>query len=229
MTGAIILAAGKGERIGNIDKAFITLVDKPMIAYSLLACESCTDIDYIVVVTRPERFDTVAAIAKDFNITKLSSVVAGGNRRQDSVLSGISALPSQTQFVAIHDAARPLVKPELFSLCLASARKNGTGIAAHKIYDTVKECNDDCIVLKTLNREKLRTTATPQAFSLPLLIKALTYANDNDITVTDDAAAVELLSEPIQLIEWNDNNMKVTIKEDALFVSYLLKYFKGNC
>lgn len=222
MTGAVILAAGKGERLGNVDKAFLSLGPKPVVAYSLLAFESCPHIDYIVLVVRKERLEGSRGLARLFGISKLMKIVAGGNRRQDSVKAGLNALPTEARMVVIHDAARPLVTPELISLCVASARTKGTGIAAHRMVDTVKECDKNLKVTQTIDREKLWAVQTPQAFSAELLRRAMQKVTASRSTITDDAGAVELLGEPVHLVEWQKPNIKLTVPDDLALVSALL-------
>ncbi len=223
MTGAIILAAGKGERLGNVDKAFLSLGPRPMVAYSLLAFQNCVDVDDIVLVVRKERIEAAAAMAKLFGFSKLVKIVPGGTRRQDSVNAGLNALPPFTKYVAIHDAARPLVTPDLISLCVSSAKKKGTGVAAHKVFDTIKEVDRWMKVKKTIDRDKLMAVSTPQVFSLDLLTRAVRNAADLKKTVTDDAAAVELLGEDVHLVEWRKPNIKVTVAEDIQLVSSLMR------
>ncbi len=221
MTGAIILAAGKGERMGNVDKAFLSLGPKPMVAYSLLAFENCQDIDFIILVVRRERAEAAKEMAKMFGISKLAKIATGGSRRQDSVKAGLAALPPECSTVVVHDSARPLVTGELISLCVASARKTGSGVAARKIVDTVKECDKGLKVIRTIDREKLWAVETPQAFSTALLREAIAKVAETKAVVTDDAGAVELLGQPVHLVEWKKPNIKVTVAEDLQVVSAL--------
>lgn len=222
MTGAIILAAGKGERMGNVDKAFLSLGPKPMVAYSLLAFENCPEIIHIVLVVRRERVEAAKGLAKMFGISKLLRIVPGGARRQASVAAGLAALPPETATVVIHDAARPLVTSELVSLCVASARKNGSGIAARKVVDTVKECDRSMRVARTVNRDRLWAAETPQAFSAETIRRAIAQANADKAVVTDDAEAVERLGEAVHLVEWKQPNLKVTVVEDMQVAAALL-------
>lgn len=224
MTGAIILAAGKGERMGNVDKAFLSLGPKPMVAYSLLAFENCQDIDHIVLVVRKDRIDAAKGMARMFGISKLVKIVSGGSKRQDSVKAGLAALPPECTLVAIHDAARPLVTGELISLCVDSARKTGSGVAAHKIVDTVKECDKGLKVISTVDRERLWAVETPQAFSADLLREAAANLAATKATVTDDAGAIELLGKPVHLVEWKKPNLKVTVVDDLQVVSALMEH-----
>lgn len=222
MTGAIILAAGMGERIGNVDKAFLNLGSKPMVVYSLLAFENCPDIDFIVLSVRKERVDGAREMAKLYGISKLTKIVAGGARRQDSMKEGLKAVPPESKVVVVHDAARPLVNAEIISMCVRSALDVGSGITAKKVVDTIKECEKGLVVSKTVDREKLWAVETPQAFRLSLLKKAIDKVSRSKITITDDARALEVAGERVQLVEWKKPNFKVTYVEDLQLVSTLI-------
>lgn len=223
MTAAIILAAGRGERMGAaVDKAFLSLGQKPVVAYSLLAFESCSDIDAIVLVVRKERMTAAQEMAKMFGISKLLKVVSGGDRRQDSVKAGLAALPPEVKIVSIHDAARPLVTPALISLTVKSAKETGSGVAAHKVVDTIKKVNADGVVTGTVDREKLWAVETPQTFNADLIRNAYAATARKRCAITDDASALELAGEPVSLVEWKKPNIKITFVDDLQTVSSIL-------
>ena len=116
MNYGVIVAAGKSERMGaKVDKAFLSLGTRPVIAYSLLAFEKCHDIDGIILVCRKDRMESARAMASMFGCSKLVRVVAGGSKRQVSVANGLAALGDDVDVVAVHDGARPCVTPELIS------------------------------------------------------------------------------------------------------------------
>ena len=116
MTNAIIVAAGKSERMGTgTDKAFLSLGNRPVVAWSLIAFEKCPDIDRIILVVRKEQQLAAKAVAKMFGISKLVAVVPGGNKRQESVQAGLAVCDVDTRFVVVHDGARPCVTPEVIS------------------------------------------------------------------------------------------------------------------
>ena len=116
MTTAIIVAAGKSERMGaGTDKAFLSLGNKPVVAWSLLAFERCPDVDRIVLVVRKEQQVAAKAVARMFGISKLIAIVPGGNKRQESVQAGLAACDVDTRQVVVHDGARPCVTPDVIS------------------------------------------------------------------------------------------------------------------
>ncbi|NLE06878.1 MAG: 2-C-methyl-D-erythritol 4-phosphate cytidylyltransferase [Crenarchaeota archaeon] len=224
MTAAIIVAAGRGERMGsNYDKAFLSIGPRPMVAYSLMAFEACPDIQQIVLVVRRERVDAAKNMALMFGISKLREIVVGGAHRQDSVRNGLQAIASEIRTVAIHDAARPLVTPALISETIRSAEKFGSGVAACRIVDTVKQVDKGTVVGKTLDRAKLWTVQTPQTFRVELIRQAYAKLAETKAVVTDDAAALELIGEPVRLVEWGPLNLKVTVAEDLTTAATLLR------
>ena len=224
MTTAIIVGAGRGERMGaNYDKAFLSLGPRPLVAYSMMAFEACPDIRQIVLVVRRDRIEAAKNMAQMFGISKLRAVVAGGAQRQDSVRNGLAELPPETRYVAIHDAARPLVTPALISETVRSAEKFGSGVAACRIVDTVKQVDKGTVVGKTLDRAKLWTVQTPQTFRVELIRQAYAKLAETKAVVTDDAAALELIGEPVRLVEWGPLNLKVTVAEDLTTAATLLR------
>jgi 2-C-methyl-D-erythritol 4-phosphate cytidylyltransferase len=224
MNYGIIVAAGKSERMGvNVDKAFLTLGTKPLLAHSLAAFERCPDIDGIVLVVRKDRIDSAMALAQMFGCTKLKKVVAGGNTRQLSVQSGMDKLNDDVDIVAVHDGARPLVSPALISDTIVSAKKFGSGVAASKITDTIKSVERGNKVVKTIDRTKLWAVQTPQTFQVSVLREAFQVVKRKNATVTDEASAVELAGGDVRLVASSLPNIKITTPEDMLVAAALLR------
>ncbi|MDD2600652.1 MAG: 2-C-methyl-D-erythritol 4-phosphate cytidylyltransferase [Kiritimatiellae bacterium] len=224
MNSAIIVAAGRSQRMGtNTDKAFLSLGAKPVIAWSLLAFEQCLEIERIILVVRKEQVVAAKTLAQMFGISKLQAVVAGGVNRQDSVLKGMQELDPETRYVCIHDGARPCVRPELIEATLRCAKRNGNGIAASRVWDTVKYVKRGSTVDHTVDRSKLWTVQTPQTFNIALLTKAYAEVKKKKAKVTDDASAVELLGEPVRLVEWAHPNIKITTADDLPLAAAALR------
>ena len=226
MTTAIIVAAGKSERMGeNLDKAFIALGPRPVVAWSLLAFQQCPDIDRIVLVVRKDQLIAAKGIVNMFGLSKVSQIIPGGSRRQDSVTRGIEAADPDTRLFVIHDGARPCVTSELISAAIASARKTGAGIAATRVTDTLKTADRGANINGTLDRANVWAVQTPQAFKADLLKRAYAALAKDKTDVTDDAAAVALLPDapPLRLVEWNKPNIKITIVEDLSIAAALLR------
>ena len=191
MVTAIVVAAGKSERMGaGTDKAFLSLVNKPVIAWSLLAFERCPDVDAIVLVVRKDQLVACKAVVQMFGISKIHAIVAGGARRQDSVLSGLKACDIDTRHVVIHDGARPCISSEEISEIVKAVKRSGAVTFGRKITDTVKRVDRGSVVVATEDRDKLWAVQTPQAFQIKILREAYNALGKAD--VTDDCLAVEL-------------------------------------
>lgn len=221
MTNAIIVAAGKSERMGTgTDKAFLSLGNRPVVAWSLIAFEKCPDIDRIILVVRKEQQLAAKAVAKMFGISKLVTVVPGGNKRQESVQAGLAVCDVDTRFVVVHDGARPCVTPEVISEVVKLAKRVGAATVGRRMTDTVKRVEKGTLVSATEEREKLWAVQTPQAFNFRVLQNAYKSLGKND--VTDDCQAVELSGEAVRIYENREPNFKITTVEDLQIASALL-------
>ncbi len=215
MVTAIIVAAGKSERMGTgTDKAFLNLGPKPVLAWSLLAFERCSDVDQVVLVVRKDQIMATKALVRMFGISKIRAVVSGGAKRQDSVMNGLKEVDSDTRIVVIHDGARPCVKPETITETVKLARRTGAAVVGCHIWDTVKVVEKGTTVARTEDRTKLWAVQTPQAFSASIIRRAYANVAAKKLDVTDDASAVELLGEPVKIFETNTPNLKITTVED---------------
>jgi 2-C-methyl-D-erythritol 4-phosphate cytidylyltransferase len=215
MVTAIIAAAGKSERMGaGTDKAFLNLGPKPVIAWSLLAFEGCSDVDQIVLVVRKDQIVGAKAVVRMFGISKVRAVVAGGPRRQVSVMNGLKEVDSDTRIVVIHDGARPCVTPATISETIKLARRTGAAVVGCRIWDTVKVVEKGSTIQRTEDRSKLWAVQTPQAFNAQLIRRAYAEVEKRKAEVTDDASAVELLGEPVKIYETDLPNLKITTVED---------------
>ena len=212
--GAVIVAAGSGTRMAGADKLFTEIGSRPLLARAVAAFQDSAAIARIVLVLSPEILDRGHALAKQYGFTKVSAVVVGGPRRQDSVRLGLEAL-GPCDYVAVHDGARPLVTPDLIERGIEAARETGAAIPALPIVDTVKEAGPDGIVLRTLDRSRLWAVQTPQVFRYDLLLRAHHVMSAD---VTDDAAMVEGLGESVRLFPGEPWNIKVTLPENLAMV-----------
>ncbi len=215
MVTAIIVAAGKSERMGaGTDKAFLNLGPKPVVAWSLLAFERCADIDQIVLVVRKDQIVAAKAVVRMFGISKIRAVVAGGSKRQDSVMNGMKEIDLDTRLIVVHDGARPCVKPDTISEVVKMARRYGAAVVGSHIWDTVKVVEKGNTVTRTEDRSKLWAIQTPQAFDVRLIKRAYAAVAEKKLEVTDDASAVEALGEPVKIYECIKPNLKITTAED---------------
>ena len=222
MTTAIVVAAGKASRMGDVDKAFLTLGSRPVVAHALAAFERCPDVTEVVLVVRKDQLSAADSAVRMFGLRKVRRIVQGGATRLASVRAGIAAANPDTTYFAVHDGARPAVPVALIRDCVASARKFGSGVAAAKVTDTVKSVSRAGVVEKTLDRTPLWTAQTPQVFRADLLRKALEKADDKDASITDESSAVERLGQSVRIVESKEPNPKITYPGDVGTVARLL-------
>ncbi len=223
MTTAIVVAAGKSTRMGGgVDKAFLSLIDKPVIAWSLLAFEHSSEIDRIIVVVRKDQVAAAKAVARMFGISKLQSIVAGGNKRQESVSAGLAACEVDTKYVVIHDGARPCVTTTLIADILKLVKRYPAVTAGHLVTDTVKRCLKSAMVSETVDRSQLWAVQTPQAFQFSALVAAYKKLKPS-IEVTDDCQAIELAGGSVKIFEYLKPNFKITTPDDVAIASAVLR------
>jgi 2-C-methyl-D-erythritol 4-phosphate cytidylyltransferase len=224
MTSALIVAAGKGTRMGpGVDKLFLELNGCPLVAHTWRRFDHAPCIDHIVMVVRDGMQSAFAELAKEHRFTKPFRLVAGGKERQNSVWNGLEALPHDADIVAIQDAARPCTSPELIAATVEAARQFGAAVAAQPVTDAIKESHDGQLIERTLDRSRLWAVQTPQTFRVELIRRALAEARQRHIFLTDDTAACALIGQPVKLVVGHLPNPKVTRPEDLPYVELLLR------
>ena len=219
MVSCIIAAAGSGTRIG-FKKQFMELCGIPLISYSLNVFEK-SSVDEIVVVTAEEDIFTVKAIAEDFGITKLKSVVAGGKTRSESVMNGLSAVTGE--YVLIHDGARPFVKPEEIERLIETVKECNAAALGYPIVDTVKRIDNAGCVIETVPRDCLIAASTPQGFQTQLIRNAHRKAAEDGCLLTDDCSAAEYCGHIVKMIQCSDENIKITTPKDIAFAEAIME------
>ena len=223
VTAAIIVAAGKSARMGaDMDKLFLPLAGRPLVAHTWQRFDSAKCIAEIVVVVREGRQGAFADLAAACGFQKPFQLVAGGPERQDSVWNGLEHLSPGTDIVAIQDAARPCTSEGLIEATIAAARQQGAAAAAQAVSDTIKESDDGRFIARHLDRSRLWAVQTPQTFRVEVIRRALAKVRENNLLVTDDTAACELIGQAVQLVCRAEPNPKVTRPEDVPWVEMLL-------
>lgn len=222
MNAAILVAAGKGTRMGA-DKLFLEIAGRPVISYTWQKFNDAACIDEIILVIAEGRQKEFESVAAKFHFQKPHRIVIGGAERQDSVWNGLEALSAQTKIVAIHDAARPCVSAELIAATIQYAGETGAAVAAQPVTDTVKESADGRLIQRTLDRSKLWAVQTPQTFRVEVIRRALAEVRRRHLIFTDDTAACELIGQPVRLVSSITPNPKVTVPGDVPFIEALLK------
>lgn len=231
-TAAILLAGGVGKRVGeDLPKQFLSILGKPIIFYSLEVFDRCSEIDSIYLVLPDEKINFFKEeLLPKFPISKLKKIVSGGETRQNSTFNGFQAIPKEVEIVVVHDVARPFVRNEMIRKSILVAREVGSAIVASPATDTIKEVDENRRVQKTLDRKKLFQVQTPQTFRYSLLKKAFEASFSDNFQATDEAALVERIGEPVQVIESDSTNLKITTPSDLILAESLLKNFfhKGS-
>ena len=217
---AILLAAGRSERMGGIDKVWADVGGRPLLAWPLEMLAAIEGVSTVVVVSNEERRDLLAALASGVGGSADVRWAEGGARRRDSVAAGLAAAPEAAWYL-VHDAARPLASAVLTRRVLDAARDGGgAAIPGLAVADTVKVVDAEGQVTSTLDRSALRAVQTPQAFAGPLLRRAHAAADDAD--ALDDAQLVERLGEPVWVVEGEPAALKVTTSGDLARVRALV-------
>ena len=225
MNVAIVVAAGKGTRLGGKrPKQFLELGEVPIIIHTLRQFERSQQIDEIIAVLLPEETANFLSLAQDFGLRKVSRAVAGGATRAQSVRYGLMTI-SEAEIVAVHDGVRPLVTPDEIDATVRAARANGAAILTASAADTIKEISDERVV-RTLPRANWRRALTPQCFRYDILKRAydqLNEAEGSGIEITDDSMLVERLGVEIVAVAGSARNIKITSADDLAIAEVLLK------
>lgn len=220
---AIIVAAGNSSRMKEIgNKQLLPIFGVPVLIRTLRAFEAAKSIDKIIVVTHRDILEEVSSLVKKYAITKLFSVTEGGATRQASVLNGLIAAAG-AEFVAIHDGARPFIKPEKIDEAVEFAKENGSAVLAIPLSDTAKEIDENQVIKRTPDRNALRLVQTPQIFPLSVLKEAYAKAEKDGFCGTDDSSLVERLEKDVKTIFGDFDNIKITTPEDVLRAEAILK------
>ena len=230
---AIIVAAGKSQRMGGADKQLRTIGGVPVLARTVAAFEACEDVGAIVLVLNPDNMAGAAEMRTEYNWQKVRAMVPGGERRQDSVSAGLAAVARlgdaegsvRYEWVAIHDGARPLVTPGLISRGLEAAQEVGAAIAALPATETVKTVDTSRTITGTPERSNLWLAQTPQVFRTSLLAGAYDtlMQTGGDLEATDCARIVELAGQPVKVYEGERTNIKITTPLDLLVAEAILR------
>lgn len=214
---AIILAAGRGTRIGaRKNKIFLEIASRPLLSYTISAFAGCQQIDEIILVVASGEEQAVASLTT--GISKSVRIVLGGARRQDSSYAGVQA--AQGEIVLIHDAARPFVSTGLISRLLEATQEHGACVPALPVVDTLRQGTLDApLEAELIDRSYLLRMQTPQGFKRDLIMSALSEA---DTDLTDDAAAVLARGIPVWTVPGEETNLKITTKEDLVLAEMIV-------
>jgi 2-C-methyl-D-erythritol 4-phosphate cytidylyltransferase len=224
VTSAVIVAAGRGIRMGGgVEKLLLLVAGRPVVWHAWALFEGITEVHEVVLVVREGMEDFFSRLAQDGGFKKPFRFALGGQERQDSVWNGLDAISPRSQWVAIQDGARPCTTPATVRATLAAARRTGAAVAGRRMTDTVKEEDGQGYIARTIDRSRLWSVQTPQAFRVDVIRQALAEVRSRGVPVTDDTAACEWTGQPVELVETPDPNPKVTVPADLVLVELLLQ------
>ena len=226
-TAAVIVAGGSGTRFGG-DKLMAELGGTPVLARSLMAFQRSEFISEIVLAVRQDMIEDAGRLCRGYGVTKLAVIVPGGQTRLLSSLAGVMAVSPETELIAIHDGARPLVTEKIIEDAVWGAYRHGAAAAAIPVKDTIKQAEDG-LVTKTPDRKSLFAVQTPQCFQADIIRGALSDAAKNTPDITDDCMAVERLGGGVYLTPGSEENLKITTPLDLAVAEAILKRREPSC
>jgi 2-C-methyl-D-erythritol 4-phosphate cytidylyltransferase len=221
MLTAIIVAAGDSRRMG-FDKLFATIAGRPVIAHTIHAFERAGCVDEIIMVAREDRLAEIKKIVCDEKLKKVRSIITGGKHRQDSVRAGLDHLEATARYVAIHDAARPLITAEQIERVFEKCRIHAAASLAEPISDTLKYADSEFFVTSPVDRHQLYAMQTPQIFERRLIEDGYRAVYAENASVTDEVSAVERLGRKVVLVPNTDLNFKITYPRDLALAEFVI-------
>lgn len=225
MVSAIVVAGGKGKRMGKqISKQYLKICGIEIIAITLSKFEKCKCIDNVVLVVPEQDVEFCnEKIIKKYGFKKVIKVVKGGDERQDSVYNGLLNIPKDTDIVVIHDGVRPFVSSDIIEKSIEEAEIYGACGAAVAVKDTIKIADENRFVKTTPERKNMFAIQTPQSFKYDVILNAHETAKKSGKIYTDDTKLVEEMGLKVKLFEGSYSNIKITTPEDLYIGEYLYK------
>ena len=210
---SIIVGGGSSTRMG-FDKLFAQLGNQTVIEYSIHAFIECSFVSNLIIVISKKSRKKLEAIISKIKTYKGIAIIEGGTTRKNSVAKGLNLLNDKCSYVAIHDGARPWIKPKQIIKVLECAKEHGAAASGRPITDTIKKCNEDSTVIESISREFLWAMETPQIFRCQLIKEAYDFIIKKGIEVTDEVSAVNHYGKPVKIVQDEWKNPKITFPED---------------
>lgn len=211
---------------GAVSKQFLMLRSKPIIVHTAERFQRCDGVDEIVIACHASDRPRFTALVADFRLSKVTHIVEGGVRRQDSVAKALRLVEPRSEIILVHDGVRPFVRRQTILDAIEKARVFSAAVAAVRVKDTVKMVDSDGRIQRTLDRSGLWMAQTPQAFHKQLLIDAYGKADREQLSVTDDASLVELMGIHPAIVEGDFDNIKITTPDDLDTARAISRRFK---
>lgn len=226
--GVIIVAAGKGSRMrAAISKQYLLIQNKPIIVHTLELFQQFAAVDEIVLVVGSDDVNMANNWVEQYKLSKVSTVIAGGEERQDSVYIGLQQLSPEIEWVMIHDGVRPFVTSEAVEALLMQVKQTQAAVLAVPVKDTIKMVDDTGVIVSTPERSRLWAVHTPQAFARKTIIEAHEQAIADNFIGTDDAMLVERLGRPVHIVQSDYDNIKITTPDDLQRAESIMAH-RGN-
>ena len=222
LCSAVIVAAGSSQRMGS-DKILMKLGPMPVLVRTILAFQDNPLIDEIIVVTKMDKIEEIAKLCNDSGLSKVKMVISGGATRMESALAGVSAVRKGAELIAIHDGARPLVTQDVINRAVYAAQKYMSAVPAVPSTDTLKSVDADGVITGTVDRASTYRVQTPQVFEADLIKGALTKAVNDNLTLTDDCSAMELMGVKTHIVDGDPDNIKITTPNDIVIAEAIIK------
>lgn len=226
-TSAIIVCAGNSSRMNGVNKILLPLGESNVIGCTLSAFQKCGSIEDIVVVCREQDRDEIKKTADKLGITKLHEFAQGGSTRQQSVINGLRRISADTEMIAVHDGARPLIKPEHIEKTIKDASVFGGAVLGVPVKDTIKVVRDG-LIEDTPHRPSLYITQTPQVFKRRLYFEGVDFALEHELDFTDDCQLIEAVGIKVCMTVGDYTNIKITTPEDIKIAQLLLDEINGK-
>lgn len=221
-TSVIIVCAGNSTRMGGVNKILLPLGERRVVGVTMQAFEKCESVTEIIIVAREEDIPAIRKEAEAAGITKLKECTAGGATRQESVINGVRCVSKDTELIAVHDGARPLVKPEHIERTIKDAGVFGGATLGVPVKDTIKVV-DGGLITDTPPRSSLYITQTPQIFRKKLYFEGIDFALEHNLDFTDDCQLVEAIGGKVYMTTGDYTNIKITTPEDIKLAEVLLE------
>ena len=227
LLGAIVVAAGKGTRMGTKEsKQYLKVGGKPILVHTLEKFQRADIVGEIVLVVGADDVALCEGYREQYGLDKIKAIVTGGGERQFSVHAGL--LRSKAEWVLVHDGVRPFVASDLMARCWEAAERFGGAVAAVPVKDTIKEADSDGRVAATPDRSRLWAVQTPQAFRRESLIQAHETAFRDGFVGTDDASIAERVGIPVHIVHGDYGNIKITTPDDLEWAEFRLSKEAGK-
>ena len=210
----------------TINKQFLSLQGKPIIIHTLERFQMCRAVNEIIIAVQASSRQQVEFLIGEFHLSKVTKIVEGGRRRQDSVNNALSQIHSQADLVIVHDAVRPFVQQKMILDSIEKAKAYSAAVVAVRVKDTVKVGNNEGRFERTLDRSVLWSAQTPQTFAKQVLLDAYEKASRENVEATDDASLVEALHIRPAIVEGSFDNIKITTPDDLDFANVLAGRFR---